>query len=465
MKIVILGAGSVGASVAASLVSEKNDITIIDWDENILGSLQERLDLRGIVGNATHPSVLGEAGLADADLLVASMPNDESNLVACRIAKMLFNVPACIARLRSAEFIEHPALRGETGFSVDHVICPEHSVTQSIRKLIDYPEALQVLEFAGGKLTLVAARALTGAPLVGCRIAELGAHVPNIEARIVAVFRADRPVPVDGETTIAAGDEIFCLAPTKYIRKFLAQLRPLEKSVRVVMIAGAGNIGLRLARALDADFRVKLIEPDYRQCERAALQLDSVLVLNGDATNEDLLAEEQVSEVDLFLAVTNNDGTNIMASLLAKRMGAARVIALINRRAYGELVEGGQIDIAIAPSQTTLSELLAYVRRGDIVAVHALRRGAAEAIEVVAHGDSRSSRVIGKRVEDLELFGAPHAGATIGAIVRGRADAAEVIMAHHDVVIQAEDHVVVFVANKRMLPKVEELFAVGIGFL
>jgi len=464
MKIVILGAGSVGSSVAASLVSEKNDITVVDWEAAILVDLQERLDLRSVAGNATHPSVLREAGLADADLVIASMPNDEANLVACRVAKQLFNVPTCIARLRSTEFTEHPALLGDPGFAVDHVICPEQSVTESIRKLIDYPEALQVLEFAGGKLTLVAARALEGAPLVGCRIAELCAHVPNIEARIVAIFRADRPVPTDGETRIEAGDEVFCLAPTKQIRAFLAQLRPLERPVRGIMIAGAGNIGLRLANVLDGAFNVKLIEPDHRHCERAALELKSVLVLNGDATNEDLLAEEHVSDVDLFVAVTNDDGTNIMAGLLAKRMGAGRVIALINRRAYGELVEGGQIDIAIAPSQATLSELLTYVRRGDIVAVHALRRGAAEVIEVVAHGDTRSSRVIGKRVEDLELFTAGHTGASIGAIVRGRADAAEVIMAHHDTVIQAEDHIIVFVTNKRMLPKVEQLFTVGLGF-
>lgn len=469
MKIIIIGAGRVGASVAESLASEQNDITVIDTDPSHLDILQERYDLRTVAGNGIHPTVLREAGIEDADLFIAAAARDETNLVACKIAKQFFNVPTCIARVRAPEFIDHPELTGSAeGFGVDYVICPEQSVTNAISKLIEYPEALQVLEFADGKVSLIAVRAYAGGPLVSCAIEDLKKHIPNVDARVVAIYRDARAVEPGGKTMIEPGDEVFCLAATGNIRKVLAELRRMDRPVRRIMIAGGGNIGLRLARQLESGgrgrFTVKIIEPVKRRCEYLASQLSSTLVLSGDATDEDLLDDEHVSDMDLFISVTNDDENNIMAALLAKRMGARRVIALINRRAYGDLVEGGQIDIAIAPSQATIGELLAYVRRGDVVAVHSLRRGAAEAIEAVAHGDLKSSRVIGRKVEDIDLLSGKTPGAMIGAIVRGTGDAAVVLMAHHDTVIEAEDHVIVFVSNKRLIPKVEKLFQVDAGF-
>ncbi len=465
MKIVILGAGRVGSSVAESLVSERNDITVIDTDSAHLAALQERLDLRTVVGNGAHPSVLQAANIEDADMLIAATMMDETNLVACRIAKQMFNVPTRIARIRASEFVSNQAIAEDEGFCVDHIICPEQSVTNAIVRLVEHPEALQVLEFANGKLTLVAVRAYAGGPLVGHPIEDLRKHIPNVDARVVAIFRNESSVLPEGNTLIEAGDEVFCLAATRDIRKVLLELRPMGRSVKNVMIAGGGNIGLRLARALGKDYNVKIIDPSKKRCEYLAGELPAALVLNGDATDEDLLGDEQVQGVDLFIALTSDDEDNIMATLLAKRMGARRVIALINRRAYANLVQGGQIDIAIAPDQVTMSELLAYVRRGDIVAVHSLRRGAAEAIEVIAHGEAKSSKVIGKRIEDIDLFSGKNSGVMIGAIVRGIGDGATVLIAHHDTVIEAEDHVIVFVANKRMIPKVEKLFQVGAGFL
>jgi trk system potassium uptake protein TrkA len=269
---------------------------------------------------------------------------------------------------------------------------------------------------------------------------------------------------------VQPGDEVFFLAASEHIRTVMAELRRMDKPVRRVMLAGGGNIGVRLARALDTGegmehwgpkFNVKLIEFDKRRCEYLASQLSSeVLVLHGDATDEDLLGDEGVAECDLFCALTNDDENNIMSALLAKRMGARRTIALINRKSYGELMQGGQIDIAISPSHATLSSLLRHVRRGDVVAAHSLRRGAAEALEIIAHGDARSSRVVGRRVEQIDL---PR-GVTIGALVRGQGGAAHVIIAHHDTVIEAEDHLILFVANKRLLPRIEKLFQVGLGF-
>jgi trk system potassium uptake protein TrkA len=249
----------------------------------------------------------------------------------------------------------------------------------------------------------------------------------------------------------------------------MSEMRRMDKPVRRVILAGGGNIGRRVARALDTGegldtpekFVLKIIEADKRKSEELAQELSSdVLVLHGDTTDEDLLEQEGVHEADLFIALTNDDENNIMSALLAKRMGARRVIALINRKSYGDLMQGGQIDIAISPSYVTLSALLKFVRRGDVVAAHSLRRGAAEALEIVAHGDARTSRVIGKRIEQIEL---PR-GVTIGAVVRGNGERSQVLMAHHDTVIEPEDHLIVFVENKRLIQRVERLFTVGVGF-
>jgi trk system potassium uptake protein TrkA len=469
MKIIILGAGRVGSSVAESLVSEANDITVIDTDPARVADLQERFDLRGLVGNATLPSVQREAGADDADLLIAVTSTDETNLVACKIAADLFNVPTRIARVRNVELQEHPELTGEKGFRVTHIIWPEQSVTDYLLKLIEFPEALQVLEFADGRACLIAVRAFAGGPLVSHPISDLRKHIPNVDTRIVAIFRNDRSIECEATTMIQPGDEVFFLAAEEHIRTVMAELRRMDRPVRRVMLAGGGNIGLRLARALDSGegldwaerFNVKIIEFNKRRCEYLASQLSAnALVLHGDATDEDLLTDEGVNDVDLFAALTNDDENNIMSALLAKRLGARRTIALINRKSYGDLMQGGQIDIAISPSHATLSNLLKHVRRGDVVAAHSLRRGAAEALEIIAHGDPKSSRVVGRKIEDLDL---PR-GATIGAIVRGQDETARVLVAHHDTVIEAEDHLIVFVARKRMIARLEKLFQVGVGF-
>jgi trk system potassium uptake protein TrkA len=463
VKIVILGAGRVGASVAESLVSEQNDITVVDTDPARLAELQDRLDLRTVTGNAAQPSVLRNAGADDADMLIATTQSDETNLVACHLAAQVFNVPTRIARVRGADFQDNPELVGEGAFSVDHLIVPEKTVTDYVAKLVEFPEALQVLEFADGAVSLIAVRANRDGLLVSKPIREIKKHIPNVDSRIVAIFRGESTIYPDGDTMIEPGDEVFFLAATEHIRTVLTELRKMDRPVRRVMLAGGGRIGMRLAKRLaERRIDVRIIEPVSSRCSMLAAELPSnVLVLNGDATDEDLLEEESVGEMDLFCALTSDDEDNIMSSLLAKKMGAKRVIALINRRAYADLVEGGKIDIAIVPAQATIGELLAHVRRGDVAAVHSLRRGAAEALEAVAHGDPKSSKVVGRRIEQIDL----PAGATIGAIVRqAPGNRSEVIIAHHDTMIEPEDHVIVFVANKRLIPRVEKLFQVSVGF-
>jgi trk system potassium uptake protein TrkA len=457
MKIVILGAGQVGSTVAESLVSEQNDITVIDLDPQRLRALQDRLDLRTVTGSAAHPSVLKQAGIEDADLLVAVTQSDDTNLVACRLAASMFNVPRRIARLRASDYLDNPKVIGEEGFDIDLAICPEQILTEYIVKLVEFPEALQVLDFADGKVSLVAVRAYAGGPLVGRQLKQLRTDIPNVDARIVAIFRGDRAIVPDGDTVVETGDEVFCLAATSNIRDVMRELRRMDRPVKRVMIAGGGNIGLRLAFALEKEYSVKIIEFNKRRCETLAARLAGTLVLNGDVTDEELLGDESISDMDLFVAVTNDDENNIMSSLLAKRLGARRVVALINRRSYVDLLQAGQIDIAISPAQATIGTLLAHVRRGDVVAVHSLRRGAAEALEAIVHGDRQSSKIAGRTIEEIDL---PR-GATIGAVVRGD----RVLMAHHDTRIEPEDHVIVFVSSKRLVPEIERLFQVSAGFL
>ena len=473
MKILILGAGRVGESVAESLVSEKNDITVIDTDPARLSFLQDRLDLRGVAGNGIQPSVLREAGIEDADMLIACAPMDETNLVACKVAHDLFSVPTTIARIRSPEFVNGSPMLDKPGFAVDQVICPEQSVTAYVRKLIEYPEALQVLEFADGLVSLIAVRAIAGGPLVLHSLAEIPQLVPGVEMRIVAIYRQDKALAhLDGATRIEPGDEVFVLAATADIRTVLGVLRRMDRPVRSVMIAGGGKVGLRLARELQPGYQIKLIEAQPKRCEYLATQLPpEVLVLQGDSTDEDLLGDENVGQMDLFLALTSDDEDNIMACLLAKRLGARRVLALINRRAYADLVQGTAIDIAISPAQAVIGELLAYVRRGDVEAVHSLRHGAAEALEAIVRGDRKTCRMAGRRIDEAGL----PAGAQVGAIVRGlhRPDGShagdearpEVIMAHHDTVVEPNDHVIIFVPGKQMVRQVEKLFQVSATFL
>jgi trk system potassium uptake protein TrkA len=451
VKIVILGAGQVGRSAAHSLSREEaNEVTVVDVDEDILRNLQDRLDIRTVAGNASYPTVLEAAGAPEADIIVALTSSDEVNMMACEIAYTLYRTPTKIARIRSAEYTNRPELFSDDALNVDVFISPEQLVTEYVERLIKYPGALQVLDFADGKVQLVGVRALKGGPLVGQRLRELPEHLPKAEARVVAIYRAGRSVPPEGDTVIESGDEVFFLAARTDIKKVMSELRKQDDPVKKVVIAGGGNIGLRLARALEKSSQVKLIERDLRRARKASELLENAIVLNGDAADEELLIEENIDSADVFAALTNSEEANILSAMLAKRLGAHKVMALINKPSYADLIESGSIDIAISPQTITIGSLLAHVRRGDVVRVHALRRGAAEALEAVVHGDENSSRVVGRRVEEIML---PE-GTSIGAIVRGE----EVMMAHHDTVVQADDHAILFLSDRRHLDAVERLF-------
>jgi trk system potassium uptake protein TrkA len=456
MKIIILGAGQVGSSVAQNLASEANDITVVDNRPDILRELQDRIDIRTVMGPASHPEVLTRAGAEDADMILAVTNSDETNMVACQVAYTLFHTPIKVARVRAQAYLQHPKLFTQEALPIDVLISPEQLVTDYITRLIEQPEALQVLDFAGGRVQLVAVRAVQGGPLVGQELRELKQHMPGIDARVAAIFRRGKAILPEGDTVIESNDEVFFIAPRKHIRAITSELRDLDKPVKRVMIAGGGNIGLRLAEAIESRYQVKLIECNAETARRLSEQLDRAIVLLGDAADEELLIEENIENTDVFCALTNDEEANILSAMLAKRLGARKVMSLINRPSYVELVQSEAIDIAISPQQATIGSLLTHVRRGDVAAVHSLRRGAAEAIEAVAHGDSKTSKVVGLPVDEIKL----PPGTTIGAVVRGE----EVIIAHHDTVIESEDHVILFVVDKRHIPDVERLFQVGVTF-
>ena len=305
-------------------------------------------------------------------------------------------------------------------------------------------------DFADGKVRLVGVRALKGGLLVGHRLMELPEHLPKIDARVVAIYRSGKAITPEGETVIEEGDEVFFLAATRDIKRVMSELRRADDPVRRVVLAGAGNIGYRVAKALEKTSQVKLIERDPRRARRVSELLENTIVLNGDAADEELLIEENIDSADVFAALTNSEEANILSAMLAKRLGANKVMALINKPSYAELMESGSIDVAISPQTVTIGSLLAYVRRGDVVRVHSLRRGAAEALEAIVHGDERTSRVVGRKVEEIRL---PE-GTSIGAIVRGE----DVIMAHHDSIVQSDDHLILFLSDRRHTDAVEKLF-------
>lgn len=456
MKIIILGAGQVGGTLAEHLANERNDITLVDHNGERLRELQDRLDINTITGNAAHPSVIRDAGGDDADMLVAVTASDETNIVACQVADMLFQTPTKISRIRSPDFASNNKLFGEGGFPIDVIIYPEQIVTEHISRLLDYPGSLQVLDFAGGRVQLVAVKAYYGGLMVGEELKQIRAHMPGIDTRVAAIFRRGQPILPEGDTIVEVGDEVFFIAAKEHIRQVMSELRRVDQDYKRVIIAGGGNIGHRLASSIEGNFNVKLIERNYDRCRFLSEDLHNTIVLNGSASDKDLLVSENIGDCDVYCALTDDDEANIMASLLAKRLGARKVITVITNPAYVDLMQGGEIDVAISPQQIAIGTLLTHVRRGDVANVHSLRRGAAEAIELIAHGDNQSSRVVGRRMDEINL---PE-GVSTGAVVRND----EVLIAHRNLVIETDDHVILFFVDKSKIRAVEKLFQVGFTF-
>lgn len=450
MKILILGAGRTGSSVAEALAGEENEIVIIDYNAAFLAVLQERLKITAIVGNAAHPGVLEQADVQHTDLVIAVTDRDETNMLACTIINKFYSRPKTIARIRAIDYLKNPALFGPNGIPIDIVISPEQSVMESIRNLIDLPGVLHISDFAGGLVRLFSVKAVANGFLTGKQIKTLKGRLTEGRIRVVAIFRAGVALPPNGEAVIEADDEVFFFAPRLEVRRLLKDLDCLEKPLKRIIIAGGGHIGKRLAQALEKDHHVKIIEKDRKRAQKIANEFDNAIVLQGNCADEALLIDESIDKTDLFCAITDNDGENIIAASLAKALGARKAICILNHPSYSKLLPGTGIDLAVLPNVETLGSILTHVRRGDVAQVSLLCGGAAEAIEAIAHKGHGENSVVGRKVDSVKL---PD-GIVLGALIRNNS----VIAIHHDTVFEEGDHVVMFSLDKKLVADIEKKF-------
>ena len=452
MKILILGAGQVGSSLAKYLESDKeNDITIIDKDEANLSSLQRHLDIKTISGHAYYPNILEEADIKNMDMVIAVTRSDEGNMLACQMAHTLYQVDKKVARIRTAEYLHREELFAPDAIPIDFVINPESLVTNYIKRVVEEPGAEQVFEFENGLVQLVETRAYAGTPIVGHPIKELHQHLPKISMRIVSLYRNGKTIPAYGDTVIKDGDRVYFVTKKASVSKVLKEFRRLDRAYKNIIIAGGGRIGLNLAKFLEKDHRVRIIEMNKERVAEIAEQLEDTLVLHGNASDEELLLEEGIESTDLFLALTDSDEINVIVSILAKRLGAHKTVALVKRNVYEDLAEqSDDVDMVISPDQITTSGILAHIRKGDTMMVHSLRQGKAEAIEIIVHGDNKHSDVVGKTVEEINL---PE-GVVVGSVVRNN----EVIMGSRTLVIEEDDHVLIVLSDVSKIHEVEALF-------
>lgn len=453
-KIAVFGGGQVGSSLAKILTDDGNDITLVDSNPDVLADLQEENDIKTIHGSASSPSVLRQADVKDCDIVIAITGSDEVNLVSCHLAKQLFNVPNTIARLRNSEYRIGASSFNLDFFSIDSIISPSLLVTDFIKNIIKHPGAFQAFDFADGNLQVIGATVLADGPLSGKKLSDFKKHMPNVNVKVIAIYRNRKSLQVNGSTIIEAGDDVFFLA-TKENMRFMSELRKNQTRPENIMIAGGGNVGFTLAAKLSENFSTKIIEKDVSRCKYLADHLADSVVLNDDVSDESLLTNEGISDVDYFCSVTNDDQMNILSAKLAKDLGANKSISIINKLSYRKLVSK-EIDVVVSPEDVTIGSILASVRTSDVLKVHSLGFGEAELLELLIHGDANTSKVVGRNISSLDL----PTGCRIGAIYRNN----KIILAHEDIIIETNDRLIIYLLHKKDFPKLAKLFQVSIGF-
>lgn len=457
MKVIVCGAGEVGFNIARHLAGEGNDVTVIDEAPGLVQKVSDSLDVKGLVGFASHPPLLEQAGAGDADMIVAVTFADEVNMVACQVAHSLFNVPKKIARVRHQSYLD-PMWRDL--FSRDHmpidvIISPEVEVARAIIRRLEVPGALDMIPLADGKVRLVAVHCADDCPIVNTPLRQLTELFPELNVVVVGIIRDDRLIVPRASEQMLPGDEVYFVADAVHVERTMAAFGHEEKEARRVIVVGGGNIGLLLARELERlhpEVKAKIIEIDKARAETIADQLSRTVVINGDALDRDILDEANVEITETIVAVTDHDEVNILSSLLAKRYGTKRAVTLVNNTANNSLVYSLGVDVVVEPRETTVSTILQHIRRGRIRAVHSLREGVAEVIEAEA---LETSPLVGKPLRELKL----PAGILVGAIVRGD----QVMKPRGDTVVRVNDRVIIF-AGAKMVKQVEKIFSVRLGF-
>ena len=448
MKIVILGAGRVGSSLAKNLSSSDYEIVIIDSEKTVLQELGDKYDLMTVEGYASHPKTLKKSGINEESIVIAVTSNDEVNIVACQIAKKIFNVKKTICRFSDSSYLDNLSTFGEN--TLDVAINPENEVTNHLKELIVHPGAEQIEEFAAGKIKLVSVKAKKKGKLVGRELKGIRDDMPDIESFIPSIYRKNKPFIPNGNTVIKENDEVYFISSSENINKIVDEFRHHEDAHSRIMIIGGGKIGSSLAEQIEENYKVKLIESDIEICKKLSKKLNKTIVLNGSATDEDLLKSENISNIDVFCALTNDDETNLMSSLLAKKMGAKKTMIILNNPSYLGLVPGF-IDIYVAPYRLTVSSVLQDLRESDVTQDVMLKIDTgAEALEGIVHANTLTSDLFGKSIENIPL---PE-GASIGALLRH----GEVIMPSSNVDLALNDHLIIFLSDKTKLKEVEALF-------
>ncbi|HOP20965.1 MAG TPA: Trk system potassium transporter TrkA, partial [Amphiplicatus sp.] len=415
MRVIVCGAGRVGYGIARRLARENNDVTVIDQSKELIRTISERLDVRGVVGNGSHPEVLAEAGAREADMLIAVTYSDEVNMVACEVAHGLFNVPTKIARIRAQEYLDprFSDLFSRSHIPIDVIISPEREVSESIMQRMSTPGAFEIKSFVDGKIWAVGVRLREDCPILDSPLRQVAELFPDLKITIVAIRREGKMWRAHSGDQLSAGDEIYFIADRNDVSRALEIMNLAERQARRIIIIGGGNVGLYVARGLESmgSMKIRLIERDVKRAETIAEHLERTVVLQGDGLDRYLLREAGVEEAEAVVAVTDNDQVNILASVVAKREGARRAMALINDQDYGPISEAVGIDRYVDPRATTISTILQHIRRGRIKGVYSVSDGAAELIDAVA---LETSPLVNKPLREAEL---PE-GVMIGAVYR-----------------------------------------------
>ena len=448
MKIVILGAGRIGGSLARNLSNSNYEVCIVDENKNKLSDLEDKLDIMTVEGHASQLSTLKKSGLDEETIIIAVTSNDEVNIVACQIAKKVFNVKKTICRFKDNSYFEQLGIFGDG--VIDIPISPEDEITSYLKELIDHPGAGQIETFANGKVKLVSVKAKKKGKLVGRELKGIKNDMPDVDAFIAAIYRKGHPFIPSGDTVIKENDEIYFISSESDIGSIVDEFRDHEEQYSRIMIVGGGKVGFSLAKHLEKSYNVKLIDSNTERCMTLSKELDKTIVLNGSATDETLLKRENISNIDIFCALTDDDETNVMSSLLAKKMGAKKTMIILNNPSYLGLVPGF-IDIYIAPYRLTVSSVLQDLRESDVAQDVILKvNTGAEAIEGIVHANEFTSPLFGKPIKDIPL---PE-GSAIAAIIRH----GELIMPSSTVELTLNDHLVIFLSDKNKVGEVEVLF-------
>jgi trk system potassium uptake protein len=457
MKIIICGAGQVGRGIAERLVVENHDVTVIDISSELVEAISSNSDVRGIVGHGSHPDVLNDAGASEADMIIAVTFVDEVNMMACEVAKALFNVPTRVARVRDQSYLmpQYASLFTRENTAVDVVISPEIAVGEMVLRRLALPGAFEAIYFVDEKVLTLGIKLEDDCPVVNTSLSQLSGLFPDLRAVVVGIVRDGKLFVPHSEDQMLPGDRVYVVADQTQATRVLALFGHEERPARRVLIGGGGTIGAYVARKLEereTHVTVTIIESDLARAEQVADKLDTVIVLHGSALDSSLLEEAEISRTETYLALTNDDKVNVLSAMLAKQHGARNSACLVTNLDARPLVSPLGIDAYIDPRSVTVSSVLQHVRRGRIRGVHGVEGGEGEVVEAEA---LETSPMIGKPLRDADL---PD-GLRIGAVVRDN----EVIIPTGDTEIRANDRVVMF-AMRDKIEAIQHLFRVSIEY-